>query len=128
MKRLLIALLLAALSDVVAAKRLLLDDEDEFVAYAEVDTIERSIDTAKMWLLYDYKAKHTYLRWNYWSQHTLQEFDCKGKRAQTLHYVYYEGQMRGGEIVLNGAILPGQWAPVRAGSLIEKFWRIACSK
>lgn len=128
MKRFLIAVVLVLLSDSVAAKRMLLDDGDEFVAYAETDTIETSINTAKMWMLYDYKAKHTYLRWTYWSQRSLGEFDCRDKRAQTLHYVYYEGQMGGGELVLNGAILPGLWAPVPAGSILEKFWKIACSK
>jgi hypothetical protein len=128
MRRFLIALVLAIFCDTVAAKRLLLDDGDEFVAYAEADTIERSNDIAKMWLLYDYKAKHTYLRWSYWSQRALGEFDCRDKRAQTLHYVYYDGQMGGGELVLSGAILPGQWKPIRPGSVVEKFWKIACSK
>ena len=128
MKRLLIAVCLMLLSSVVAAKRMLLADVDEFSAYAETDTIERASNTAKMWVLYDYKTKHTYLRWAYWSQRTLGEFDCRDKRAQTLHYVYYEGQMGGGELVLSGAILPGLWTPVHAGSVVEKFWKIACSK
>ena len=128
MKRLLIAVVLVLLSDAAAAKRTLLDDGDEFSAYAETDTIERQRDTAKMWVLYNYKDKHIYLRWPYWSQRTLGEFDCKDRRAQTLHYMYYAGQMGGGELVLSGALLPGLWAPVRAGSVVEKFWKIACSR
>jgi hypothetical protein len=128
MKRLLIAVALALLSDTVAAKRMLLDDGDEFVAYAETDTIERTNGTAKMWMLYDYKSKHTYLKWAYWSQRALGEFDCRDKRAQTLHYAFYEGQMGGGELVLNGAILPGLWTPVHAGSVVEKYWKIACNR
>lgn len=128
MKRLLIAVVLALLSETAAAKRMLLDDGDEFVSYAEIDTIERANNTAKMWMLYDYKAKHTYLQWGYWSQRTLGEFDCRDRRAQTLLYVYYEGQMGGGEMILSGAILPGLWTPVHAGSVVEKFWKIACSR
>jgi hypothetical protein len=128
MRRLLIAALLASLSGTVAAKRVLLEDGDEFVAYAEADTIERANFAARMWVLYDYKVKHIYLKWPYWSQRALAEFDCRDKRAQTLHYLYYDGQMGGGELVLSGAILPGLWAPVPSGSVVEKFWKIACSK
>ncbi len=57
------ALQSALACDAVAARRQLLDDTDEFVAYVEMDTIERSSRTAKMWILYDYKFKHTYLKW-----------------------------------------------------------------
>lgn len=128
MKRHLIAVILLLLCGNAVAKRMLLDDSDEFTAYAETETIERTSNTAKMWVLYDYKTKHTYLKWTYWSQRALGEFDCKDKRAQTLHYVYYAGQMGGGELVLSGAILPGLWTPVRAESVVEKFWKIACSK
>jgi hypothetical protein len=128
MNRILIAVALALLSDTVAAKRVMLDDGSEFVAYAEAETIERSNNTAKMWVLFDYKVKHTYLSWAYWSQRSLGEFDCADKRAQTLHYVYYDSQMGGGEVVLSGAILPGLWTPVYTGSVVEKFWKIACSK
>jgi hypothetical protein len=128
MRRLLFAVALGLACDAVLAKRQLLDDTDEFVAYAETDMIERSSGTAKMWVLYDYKVKHTYMKWAYWSQRSLSEFDCKGKRAQTLYYAFYEGQMGGGGMVLSGTILPGLWAPVRNGSLIEKFWKLACSE
>ena len=127
MKRLWVAVVLALLSGNVAAKRVLVDDVEEFVAYAETDTIERSNTTAKMLILYDYKAKHAYLRWAYWSQRSLGEYDCRDKRAQTLHYAFYAGQMGGGELILNGAILPGLWSPVPPGSVVEKFWKIACS-
>ena len=119
---------LALACDAVAAKRQLLDDTDEFVAYAETDSIEKSSSTAKMWLLYDYKSKHIYLKWTYWSQRSLSEFDCREKRAQTLYYAFHEGQMGGGEMILSGTILPGLWTPVPAGSVIEKFWRIACGR
>ena len=128
MKRCWFAIVLLLLCGNTLAKRTLLDDGDDFTAYAETDTIERASNTSKMWVLYDYKAKHSYLKWAYWSQRTLGEFDCRDKRAQTLHYVYYEGQMGGGELILSGAILPGLWTPVSAGSVIEKFWKIACSK
>jgi hypothetical protein len=128
MKRLLFAMALAVACDAAAARRQLLDDTDDFVAYAETESIERASGTSRMWILYDYKAKHTYLKWAYWSQRSLSEFDCKGKRAQTLYYAFHEGQMGGGGIVLSGTILPGLWAPVGNGSVIEKFWKYACGE
>ena len=73
MKRLVFAIFLVVACDAAAAKRQLLDDTDEFVAYAEAESIERTDGTAKMWVLYDYKEKHTYLKWAYWSQRTLNE-------------------------------------------------------
>ena len=128
MKQLLMAVVLVLLSGTAAAKRTLLDDGDEFSAYAETDTIARSNDSVRMWMLYDYKVKHTYSKWVYWSQRSLGEFDCRDRRAQTLQYAYYEGQMGGGELILSGAILPGLWTPVHAGSVVEKFWKVACSR
>ena len=61
------------------------------------------------------------------AKRSLAEYDCTDKRARTLYYAFYAGQMRGGELVLNGAILPGLWSPVFRGSVVEKFWNIACS-
>jgi hypothetical protein len=126
MKRFLFAMALALACDAVAARRQLLDDTDEFVAYVETDTIERSSRTANMWILYDYKFKHTYLKWAYWSQRTLGEFDCKERRSQTLYYAFHEGQMGGGETIISGNVLPGLWGPVNSGSVIEKLWKLAC--
>jgi hypothetical protein len=128
MKRILIAVLLVLCSDTFAAKRILLDAGDEFIAYAETDTIQNFDNVSRMWVLYDYKFKHTYLNWTYWSQRSLSEFDCAGRRSQTLQYTFYEGQMGGGGMILSGAILPGLWTPIHAGSVLEKFWKIACNK
>ena len=119
---------LALSRDALAAKRVLIDDSDEFVAYAETDTIERASGTAKMWILYDYKSKHTYLKWTYWSQRALGEFDCRDRRAQTLFYAFYEGQMGGGGLIVSGSTVPGVWAQVRNGSVVEKSWKMACGK
>lgn len=128
MNRILIAVLLALLSNTVAAKRMLLHAGDEFIAYAETDTIQSADGVSRMWVLYDYKVRHTYLKWTYWSQRSLGEYDCASRRSQTLQYAFYEGQMGGGEMILNGAILPGLWTPIHAGSVVEKFWKIACNK
>jgi len=128
MKRVWIAVALALLSSSATARRVIVDDVDEFIAYADTDTIERQGRSAKMLTLFDYKSKHSYLRWAYWSQRTLGEYDCKDKRAQTLHYAFYDGQMGGGELILHGAVLPGLWSPVHRGTTVEKFWKIACGK
>lgn len=128
MKAAWIALILVGLSFDAAAKRLLVDDTDEFVAYVETESVEISVNTVKIAVLYDYKSRHNYLKWPYWSQRTLVQYDCKDKRVQTLFYAFYAGQMGSGEQVLNGAILPGLWAQVPAGSTVEKFWKVACRK
>jgi len=123
-----VAVLLSAVSTLVYAKRLLLEDSGDFVAYAELDTLVRSGHEARMWVLYDYKSKHAYLKWNYWSLRTLAAFDCETKRAQTLYYAYYEGQMGGGELIAGGPLIPERWSGIDTGSLVEKFWQIACSR
>ena len=126
-RRICFALLLAVLSSSVAAKRTMVHVEEEFDAYVDPETIQRSGSVARMWVLHDYNTRHTYLKWNYWSQMSLNEFDCKDKRSQTLFYSYHAGQMGGGEVIVNGPLLPGLWAPVPPGSAVEKFWKIACS-
>ena len=127
MKQIWVAVMLALFCGNVAAKRILVDDVDEFVAYADTDTIERIGSAPRMVVLYDYKVKHTYLSSTYWSQRSMSEYDCRGRRTQILQYALHAGQMGGGEIVLSGAILPGLWSPVPPGSVVEKFWKVACS-
>jgi hypothetical protein len=93
-----------------------------------VDSIERVDKRARLWLLYDYKTKHTYLRWAYWSQRTLAEFDCQDRRTQTLYYSYHAGRMGGGELIVGGPLPPGLWSSVSSGSLLEKFFDVACAR
>lgn len=123
-----LAFALAVLSSNVAAKRTLVHSEREFDAYVDPDTIERAGNISRMWVLHDYNEKHVYLQWSYWSQRTLGEYDCRERRAQTLAYSFHAGQMGGGELILNGALPPGLWAPVPSGSVVEKFWKIACGR
>ena len=123
-----LALALAVLSSGAAAKRTLVHSEKEFDAYVDPDTIERAGSISRMWVLHDYNVKHVYLQWSYWSQRTLGEYDCRERRAQTLAYSFHTGQMGGGELILNGALPPGLWAPVPSGSVVEKFWKIACGR
>ncbi len=128
MKRFCLALALALLSGSAAAKRTLVHSEKEFDAYVDPETVERVGSVARMWVLHDYNERHVYLQWSYWSQRTLGEYDCGVRRAQTLAYSFHAGQMGGGELILNGALPVGLWAPVPPGSVVEKFWKIACGR
>lgn len=128
MKQLCLALVLAMLSGSVAAKRTMVHSDDEFDAYVDPETIQRSGSVARVWVLHDYNTRHIYLRWTYWSQMSLNEFDCKDKRTQTLFYSFHAGQMGGGAVILSGPILPGLWSAVPPGSVVEKFWKVACGR
>ncbi len=125
---LVLVLVLALPAGTASAKRTLVHSEAAFDAYVDPDTIEHVGNVARMWVLHDYNSRHVYLKWSYWSQRTLSEYDCRERRAQTLAYSFHAGQMGGGDVILNGALPAGLWAPVPPGSVVEKFWKIACSR
>ena len=128
MRRLALALVLAALSGSAAAEWVVVNNTNDYVAYADPATIAREGNMVKMRDLIDLKFPRPS---PYGRQHSSStgnsEFDCQNARMRSLHFLLHSGQMGGGDII-ETASASNQWLPVTPGSLLRILWQFACGK
>ena len=126
MKRFGWALMLAAMNGPVAAAWVVVNDHDEYVAYADPATIARNGDVVRMRDMIDLKAPR---RSPYGVAHLSSlahsEFDCLTPRVRTIAFALHAEPMGNGEVVEEVAPSPN-WMPVFNGTLLALLRRFAC--
>ena len=100
----------------------------DITIYADVATIRRSADTARMWDLTDMKTGRVIGE----GKRTLsfkkeQEDDCGKQQVRTLYISWHAGNMGTGEILGSDANAT-DWRPALHGTIREKLWQTACGK
>ncbi len=122
-----IALVLLLLSTRAWADWTLVNGDDTYDLYADMDTIRKRGNMVEMWGLYDLKtAQQSSDGKSHLSIKTQEAFDCLGLRTQVLAFSWYSENMGGGEVVYVD-VDPGAWKHVRAKSVIEALWKVACT-
>ena len=92
-------------------------------AYADPDTIRKTGDRVKLWILADYKITNE--EYGITSARQKDEYDCKEGKQRRLFIVFYSGHMNKGETVLihNDR---GNWEKIPRGSVVEAMLKFAC--
>ena len=127
MNRLAFALVLAAFSCNAAAAWVIVNDNDEYIAYADPATISRDGDRVQMSDIVDLKSPRSPPYGNlHASSRAHSEFDCENPRMRTLAFSLHSGQMGDGDLVETAAESNG-WLPVAPGTLLNMLWQFACS-
>ncbi len=131
MKRLVLTLVLAALSGNAAAAWVRVGGNHDILgSYADPASIRKTGSLVKMTSLLDFKSPQTDQSIGgqpYLSQKDLREYDCKAAKYRLLRFSLHSGRMDAGKIVRGGPN-PGDWSPVVPGSLGEALWKFACGK
>ena len=98
-------------------------EEATMTAYADPDTIRKTGDRVRLWVLADYKISNE--EYGFASARQKDEYDCKGRKQRRLFIVFYSGHMNKGETVLihNDR---GGWEEIPQGSLVEAMLEFAC--
>jgi len=98
-------------------------EEASMTAYADPDTIRKTGDRVKLWVLADYKITNE--KYGVASARQKDEYDCKERKQRRLFIVFYSGHMNKGETVLihNDR---GDWEEIPRGSLVEAMLEFAC--
>jgi hypothetical protein len=121
------ALVFAALSCNAVAEWVVVNDNDEYIAYADPDTISREGDRVQMSDLIDLKSPRPS---PYGSQHASStadsEFDCENSRFRRIALSLHSGQMGNGELVETVGESNG-WLLVAPGTLLSVLWQFACN-
>jgi hypothetical protein len=121
-----LALVLAALSCSAAAEWVIVNDTDDYVAYADPASISRDGNLAQMSDLVDLKSpRSSPLGTVHASTTAHSQFDCATPRMRTIAFFMFSGQMGSGDIVENAALSDG-WLPAAPGTLLGMLRQLAC--
>lgn len=95
---------------------------DEATTYADVSTITKVGDIAKMSDVVDIKNPRAGVKYS--SIKSLHEYDCKLNKSRVVAYSMYSGNMAGGKVVDSSGRIH-DWLPAKFGATAE-LWKIAC--
>lgn len=97
-------------------------------SYADPATLRKAGNTATMSDLLDFRtAQSRPYGTPYLSQTTLQEYDCKERRARIIDLRRYSENMGKGENT-ESETEPGQWEAILPGAASAALWDLACGK
>jgi hypothetical protein len=94
-------------------------------SFANPATIVRNGDIVRMTSLVDYKSFQRMVEVGYFSQKTLAEYDCAGRRFRGLSVALHAEKMGDGKVIYADET-SHEWESVVAGSTAEAFWKVAC--
>ncbi|SNX61036.1 hypothetical protein SAMN06296273_2493 [Nitrosomonas ureae] len=97
-----------------------------YTAYADVASIQKAGDRAKMWALFDYQTVQKTSGVEYLSERIRREYDCKQKQMRKLAYKFFSWNMEGGDLI-RSYNQPQKWVPVPPDSVDEAEWKVACN-
>ena len=109
-----------------------IDESDDTVVYADIDSLKRSANTATLWHLNDLKtARQTLITMSagqsYLSTKVQQEFDCQEQKVRTLSFAAHSRKMGSGNVVLADDEAT-HWVSVFPGSIVPLLFEMACGK
>ncbi len=130
MKKLLVIFaLLLTFSSSAWAGWVVIGGNDNFISYADPNTIRKNGSMVKMWILYDHVNAEVdeSSGKTYFSSKIQTEYDCQGERIRILAFSQHSGKMGGGNVIYTRSD-PLQWGPVAPDSINKSMWKFACGK
>ncbi len=125
MKVIMVAVLACLNNNVMAEWTRVDGNEDGVTTYANLATIRRKGDIAKMWVLTDHKTVQKNELGGYLSNESQYEYNCREEQYRGLFVAIYSSNMGSGKPVHSSSSLTA-WNPVRPGSMGELWFKIAC--
>ena len=128
MKKILLTLLLIMTSTDTLAKWIQIGEGNQkggYTVYADLSSARRAADKVKMWILLDFKTEQKASGVNFLSKTIRREYDCQGKHIRILAFKLFSWNMEQGRLIRSYS-QPQEWKVVRAESMDEIEWKIAC--
>lgn len=129
MNKLLLIIMLAAVSSSVLAEWTLVQTGKESNEYADPTTIRVSGSLAKMWSLTNISKNIKNIKpgEKAFAVKTVHEYDCKEHKSRLLFVAWYNDYMGTGGIERSSERPDAKWKTVTPG-IREICWKIACGK
>ncbi len=128
MKKLLLIVLLAVVSSSAMAEWVAIGTADGTIYYANPNTIRKSGNKVKMWMLFDFNAVRETEGDKYLSSKAQYEYDCKEEQKRILYFSWHSENMGRGDVVYIADEPKKNWRPVAPESISKSLWKIACGK
>ena len=127
MHKAILMMILAVMSSSATAKWTVVNENKEFIQYADLATIRKLGNKVKMWGLNDYKNVQEFAGDKFLSSKSQLEYNCKEEMKRGLSMKLFHGNMgTGGFINFSDNKMPRKWNSVEPDSAQEVLWKIAC--
>lgn len=103
------------------------EDKGGYVVYADLTSLHKANDRAKMWTLIDYTKEQEEAGAEFLSKEVRRKYDCKSRHTRILAFKLYRWNMGQGELV-RSYNQPQDWVRVQPESMDETEWKVACSE
>lgn len=104
-----------------------LDGNNHAKVYIDRETISRTGDVVRVWVLDDLKTPHTRGLSSFSSVRAQEEHDCSKERFRLLAIEQFAGDMGTGNSIYKKSGESG-WAPVPRGTMAQSVWKFVCGK
>ena len=105
----------------------LLDGNNHAKVYIDRESISRTGDIVKAWVLDDLKAPHQRGLSAFLSVLALEEHDCSKERFRLVALEQFAGNMGTGNSIYKKSG-ESAWAPVSRGTMAQSVWKFVCGK
>jgi hypothetical protein len=105
----------------------LLDGNNQAKVYIDRETISRTGDLVKVWVLDDLKTPHKRGFSTFLSVRAREEHDCSKERFRLLALEQFAGKMGTGASIYKKSGESG-WAPIPRGTMAQSVWKFVCGK
>ena len=103
-----------------------IDQNPKFTSYVDLNTIRRSNNNAKIWVLRNYKSLTTSASGStYFSSRARNEYDCRDERVRRIDLSAHSERMATGSTVFSYSD-GDEWSSVVPDSIGEHIFKIAC--
>jgi hypothetical protein len=109
----------------VFAEWLLVDGNERARVYLDTETINRSGEWVRVWVVDDLKIAETRGFRKYLSTRAHEEHDCAKERFRLLALEYFSGNMGSGEALYKTSG-ESDWTPIPRGTLAQSVWKFVC--
>ena len=110
-----------------SAEWYLLDGNNHAKVYIDRETISRTGDVVRVWVLDDLKTPHTRGLSTFLSVRAQEEHDCSKERFRLVALEQFAGNMGIGDSIYKKSGESG-WAPIPRGTMAHAVWKFVCEK
>jgi len=126
MKKLLLTLILAAVSSSAKAEWVEIGTTNKSTVYADPTTIRKLGNKVKMWALWDYLTAPEGDSKPHMSVRIQNEYNCKEETSRQIYATTFSGNMAEGNTINRQG--GREWQPVAPRTFGETLWKFACGK
>ncbi len=129
MKKVLIFLILAFISTTTMAEWTKVREHvgnNGYTIYADLDTLRKVSNKAKMWVLLDYQNEQKASGTFFFSKKIRRQYDCVDSYMRVLAFKLYSRNMGRGELIRSYP-QPQKWQRVKPDSIDQTEWEVVCN-